>query len=74
MRSISLQPPDVVFLVDHLPSAEPVFVDAPGSVRMPDATTIHLRLPPSYPEPPTLLPVLRKMFRDAGDPVEVAAI
>ncbi len=36
--------------------------DAPGTVRMPDDKTIHLRLPPAYLEAGTLLPVLRKML------------
>ncbi|MGB2985764.1 MAG: transcription-repair coupling factor [Phycisphaerae bacterium] len=70
IRSISLQPPDVVFAIDQLPKAEPLFTDAPGSVRMPDAKTIHLRLPPSYLEPPTLVPVLRNMFVKARSRVE----
>ncbi len=62
IRSISLQPPDVIFRVENLQSAEPLFTDAPGSVRMPDSNTIHLRLPPNYLEPDTLLPVLRRML------------
>jgi len=60
--SISLQPPDVVFTIDNVATAEPAFADAPGTVRMPDDKTIHLRLPPSYLETGTLLAVLRKML------------
>ena len=60
--SISLRPPDVIFTIDDLPAAEPLFVDAPGSVRIPDAKTIHLRMPPNYLEPATLVTMLRRMF------------
>ncbi len=73
IQSISLRPPDVVFLIEHLPTAEPLFADAPGSVRMPDSKTIHLRLPPDYLEPDTLLPVLRRMFIGAKSRVEATA-
>lgn len=69
ISSISLRPPDVVFHVDHLPSAEAVFRSAPGSVRMADARTVHLRLPPSYLEPRTLPAVLKRMFERAGSAV-----
>jgi transcription-repair coupling factor (superfamily II helicase) len=67
ISSISRRPPDVIFKVDHLPSAEPLFVDAPGSVRMADGKTIHLRLPPAYLETETLVPVLRRMFVRADE-------
>jgi len=72
ISSISLRPPDVVFLVDHVPTAEPVFADTPGTVRMPDTRTIHLRLPPNYLEPATLIPVLRQMLARARAKVETA--
>jgi transcription-repair coupling factor (superfamily II helicase) len=65
IQSISIRPPDVVFLIEQAAKAEPVFLEAPGSVRMPDAKTIHLRLPPDYLEPAALLPVLRQMFKRA---------
>ena len=65
VRSISLKPPDVVFSLEDLAAADPLFHDAPGSVRMPDPRTVHLRLPASYLEPTTLLPVLRNIFRRA---------
>jgi transcription-repair coupling factor (superfamily II helicase) len=73
VKSITLRPPDVVFVIDHLPSAEPLFTEAPGSVRMPDARTIHLRMPPAYLESPTLLTVLRNMMKKAGGRVETNA-
>ena len=65
IRSIRRQPPDVIFSIENMAAAEPVFTDAPGSVRMPDAKTIHLRLPPNYLEPTTLPAVLRRMFNRA---------
>jgi transcription-repair coupling factor (superfamily II helicase) len=72
VRSISLRPPDVVFLIDELSKAEPLFLDAPGSVRMADAQTIHLRLPPNYLEPGTLVPILRRMFVRATERIGAA--
>ncbi|MGI0148599.1 MAG: TRCF domain-containing protein, partial [Thermoplasmata archaeon] len=67
--SVSRRPPDVIFVVEHANKAEPVFADAPGSVRMPDGKTIHLRLPPAYLEPASLVPVLRRMLLRAASPV-----
>ncbi len=60
--SISLRPPDVVFTVESLAGAEALFADAPGSVRTPDPKTVHLRLPPNYLEPDSLVAVLRNML------------
>lgn len=68
--SISLRPPDVVFVVESVSKAEPLFVEAPGTVRMPDSRTIHLRLPPSYLESATLVPVLRRMLAKAAHTTE----
>ena len=73
IRSISLQPPDVVFNLESLVAAEGLFREAPGSVRMPDPNTIHLRLPPNYLEPTSLLPVLRHMFKRSLSKVEKQA-
>ena len=70
VRWISLQPPDVIFGVDRLPAVEPLFLDAPGTVRMPDPKTVHLRLPANYLEPPTLLAVLRNLFVKAKSRLE----
>ncbi|MBI4718297.1 MAG: transcription-repair coupling factor [Planctomycetes bacterium] len=72
--SISLRPPDVVFIVDNLPQAEPLFAGAAGSVRMPDPRTVHWRVPANYLETPTLLAVLRRLFSRAlsGSPATVA--
>jgi transcription-repair coupling factor (superfamily II helicase) len=66
INAISLRPPDVVFTFENLQTVEPVFVDTPGSVRVPDPKTIHLRLPASYLEPTTLLAVLRRLLAKAG--------
>lgn len=65
VSSISLRPPDVVFLIDRVGTAEPLFRDAPGSVRLPDEKTVHWRLPPKYLESGTLLPILRRMLNRA---------
>ena len=70
VTSISLRSPDVVFVVESVSKAEPLFVEAPGTVRMPDSRTIHLRLPPSYLESTTLVPVLRRMLAKAAPATE----
>ena len=62
IRTIVLDRPDVIFSVESLSVVEGIFVDAPGTVRMPDPTTIHLRLPPNYLETSTLLAVLRRLL------------
>ena len=63
--SIHLEGPDVVFGMENLRAGEPLFAEAPGSVRTPDERTVHLRLPESYLEASTLVAVLRQMFRKA---------
>ena len=72
IKSINLAPPDVVFKVDRMTDAESVFRDAPGTVRMPDLETIHLRPPAGCLAPSSLLPILRNMFRKAMSRTEVA--
>ncbi|MCH9034623.1 MAG: transcription-repair coupling factor, partial [Planctomycetes bacterium] len=62
IRTIILARPDMIFTVESSSVVEDLFVDAPGTVRMPDPTTIHLRLPPDYLETPTLLAVLRRLL------------
>ncbi len=68
--SISLRRPDVVFSVEDLPTAEPLFVDAAGTVRMPDSKTIHLRLRSDDLDPESLVPTLLRMFKRAASRVE----
>ncbi len=68
--SITLRSPDIIFAVERPVAVEPLFADAPGTVRTPDPNTIHLRLPPAYLETATLLPVLRQMFVRARSHVE----
>ncbi|MCC7291810.1 MAG: transcription-repair coupling factor [Phycisphaerales bacterium] len=66
IRSIILRRPDVVFTIGKMSAAQAVFEGAPGTVRMPDAQTVHLRLPPKYMEPGTLTAVLRRMMVKAA--------
>jgi len=66
INSISLRPPDVIFSVDQVSTVKAVFDEAPGSVRMPDAKTVHLRLPPTYLESSSLVSVLRHMLVKAA--------
>ncbi len=63
IRAINKQPPDLIFSVEELALVEPVFADSPGSARMADAHTIHLRLTQAYFEPATLLAVLRRLLQ-----------
>lgn len=62
IRAINQQKPDLVFSVEDLRLVEPMFMNSPGSARMADAHTVHLRLTEAYFEPTTLLAVLRKML------------
>jgi hypothetical protein len=52
----------VVFTVENVSRVDRLFADAPGSARMPDPRTVHLRMPPAYLEPGTLTAVLRKIL------------
>ncbi|MGB9625720.1 MAG: transcription-repair coupling factor, partial [Phycisphaerae bacterium] len=63
IRSIIQKPPDLVFTVEELPRVRQLFEKAPGSPRVPDANTVHLRLPEQYFDPTTLLAVLRRILR-----------
>ncbi len=62
IRSIIMEQPDIVFTVGDLALVQSLFVDVPGSVRMPDPRTVHLRLRPAYFETPTLLGFLRRLL------------
>jgi transcription-repair coupling factor (superfamily II helicase) len=63
IRSISQKQPDLIFTVDEMALLEPIFAASPGSPRIADPHTVHLRLSPAYFEPGTLLPVLRRMLQ-----------
>jgi len=63
IRSIKRKPPDLIFAVEELPLVEPLLADSPGSARMADIHTVHLRLTDAYFEPATLLAVLRRLLR-----------
>jgi transcription-repair coupling factor (superfamily II helicase) len=67
IRAINQQRPDLIFTVDDLRLLEPMFAASPGSARMADANTVHLRLSESYFEPTTLLPVLRRMLQAGAE-------
>ena len=54
---------DLIFTVRDMPLAEPVFADAPGSVRPVDSQSVYLRLKPNYFTESTLLAVLRKILQ-----------
>ena len=74
IRSIIADKPDVVFEVDDLSKAEAAFRPQdglPGTVRIPDARTLHWRVPESYFEPKTLLAVLRKRLSARPEVAEV---
>ena len=68
IRSVVLDPPDVVFTIDDLERVQELFSTGPGSPRLPDAHTIHWRLGKRYLEPPTLLAILRKQLARAPAP------
>ena len=63
IQSIIVQKPDVIFTFADGANATDLFARYPGTVRIPDPRTVHLRLEKNYFEPPTLLALLRKLFR-----------
>jgi transcription-repair coupling factor (superfamily II helicase) len=64
--SIIAKPPDIVFTIEDLTKLGPLMGKGvgggAGSVRIADEKTIHLRLPPTYLEPDTLINVLRNLL------------
>ena len=68
IRSIVLDPPDVIFAVEDFQKARPLFETGPGSPRVPDPQTVHWRLPKRFLEMPTLLTILRRQL--AGEAKE----
>jgi transcription-repair coupling factor (superfamily II helicase) len=75
IRSIVLDPPDVIFAIDELQKVEPLFSTGPGSPRMPDPQTIHWRLPKRHLTPQELLSLLpRQLAADRPVPCRPAAV
>ncbi|MBW7907005.1 MAG: transcription-repair coupling factor [Phycisphaerae bacterium] len=68
VRSIVLEPPDLIFAIDDLQRVQPLFSDGPGSPRVPDPKTIHWRLPRRLLEPERLLETLRAQLARAPRP------
>jgi len=62
VRSIVLDPPDVIFSIDDLDQTQALFAEGPGSPRLPDPHTVHWRLPKRYREHTTLLTILRRQL------------
>jgi transcription-repair coupling factor (superfamily II helicase) len=72
IRTIQRKPPDLVFSVDELALVEPLFARSPGSARMADAHTIHLRLTDAYFEQATMLAVLRRLLQPPQSAPKIA--
>jgi transcription-repair coupling factor (superfamily II helicase) len=68
IRSIVLDPPDLIFAIDDLDQVQLLFAEGPGSPRLPDPHTVHWRLGKRYLESPTLLAILRKQLRRPAQP------
>ncbi|MBK9118877.1 MAG: transcription-repair coupling factor [Phycisphaerales bacterium] len=64
VRSIVLDPPDLIFSIDDLQKVQPLFSEGPGSPRMPDPQTIHWRLPKRLLEGNALLETLRAQLQE----------
>jgi len=54
---------DLVFTVGDMSLVEPLFAQAPGTVRPVDQQTVYLRLKPNYFNEATLLAVLRNLLK-----------
>ena len=63
IQSIIVQKPDVIFSFPEGTTGTDLFARYPGTVRIPDPRTVHVRLEKNYFEPKTLLAVLRKLLR-----------
>jgi transcription-repair coupling factor (superfamily II helicase) len=65
VRSITTLGKDVVFAFEKNTTEKTaeLFMKAPGIVRIPDPTTVYIRLEEKYFEPDTLLALLRKILR-----------
>ncbi|MEW6251420.1 MAG: transcription-repair coupling factor [Planctomycetota bacterium] len=63
VRSIVLDEPDVIFAIDDIQHVQPLLTAGPGSPRVPDAQTIHWRLPKRLLQPRMLVDVLRNQLR-----------
>lgn len=70
--SIVKKPPDLIFAVEHMGLMNELFDGASGTQRMPDAQTVHWRLPQNYLEPPTMLLMLRRLLEKEPTKVSVA--
>jgi len=66
IRSIVLDPPDVVFSVEDMERASALFQTGPGSPRVPDGKTIHWRLPKRLLEPQSVLELLLQQLTSAA--------
>jgi len=67
IESIIKKDPDVVLTVRDASRAQTALFGAPGSLRVIDAKTVYLRMPPGFMEPETLLMVLKNLMRQAHD-------
>ena len=66
IKSILSSEPDLIFSFESTKEssfAGSLFAKAPGTVRIPDAKTVHIRLGGNYFQRQTLMSVLRKMLR-----------
>ena len=63
IKSIIVSEPDLVFTLESGEGVKHLFERAPGTIRIPDPKTVHLRLEKNYFEPETLMTILRKMLR-----------
>jgi len=66
IRSIVQKEPDLIFTLEDNASVQNIFQNTPGSVRVPDPRTVHLRLTPRHFESTTtLFATLRKILKKA---------
>lgn len=69
IRSIVQKEPDLIFSLQDSAHVESLFANAPGSIRIPDSHTVHVRLGKRYFETPaTLMATLRKMLKTTNLP------
>jgi hypothetical protein len=73
INTIMRKEPDIVFKFDgEIKRLERLFEGASGRASLPDANTLHWRLPEHYYHGNTLLPVLRNLFRRESTAIAVS--
>lgn len=62
IKSIIVQDNDLIFSFETADQVADIFARAPGRVRIPNKTTVHINLEKNYFQPRTIMAILRKLL------------